>query len=142
MASLIKRQLGQILIDGGFLKKNVLDRACEEQLRTHELLGQVLVHMGVLKERDIIEPLLIQDRLSSIDDAVKIAAGERKLLGALLVGWVASFWISSVELCAGVGAIVGAVPYAYLYFLRQARFARCDATSAPLSRRSWPRRSI
>ena len=49
------------------------------------------------------------------------------LLGVLLAGWVASFWIASVELCAGVGALAGALPYAYLYFLREARFARCDA---------------
>jgi len=81
----IKRQIGQILMDGGFLKINDLDQACEEQKRTKELLGQVLVKMGVLKERDIKAPLLIQDHLSSIDDAVKIAAGERQLLGALLV---------------------------------------------------------
>jgi len=81
----IKRQIGQILIDGGFLKKNNLVLACEEQKHTHELLGQVLVRMGVLKEQYIKAPLLIQDRLSSIDDAVRTAAGERRLLGALLV---------------------------------------------------------
>jgi len=72
-------------MDGGFLKKNILDRACEEQQHTHELLGQVLVRMGVLKEHQIKTPLLIQDHLSTIDDAVKIAAGERQLLGVLLV---------------------------------------------------------
>ncbi len=72
-------------MDAGFIKKNILDRAFDEQKRTHELLGQVLVRMGVLKEHQIKTPLLIQDRLSSIDDAVKIAAGERQLLGVLLV---------------------------------------------------------
>ena len=85
MASQVKRQIGQILIDGGFLKKKNLDRACEEQCRTHELLGQVLVRMGVLKAPDIKAPLWLQDHLSSIDEAVKIAAGERQLLGVLLV---------------------------------------------------------
>ncbi|GEM_PF-1721907 len=81
----IRRKLGQILVDAGLLKKHTLDRACEEQQRTHELLGQVLVRMGVLKAHHVKAPLLIQDHLSSIDDAVKVAAGERQLLGVLLV---------------------------------------------------------
>ena len=81
----IKRPIGQILLDGGFLSTKDLDRAFEEQKYTKELLGQVLVKMGVLKSRDIGVPLLVQEHLSTIDDAVKIAAGERQLLGALLV---------------------------------------------------------
>ena len=85
MGILIKRHIGRILLDGGFLSNNDIDHALEEQKLTRELLGQVLVRMGVLKARDINAPLLIQNHLSSIDDAVKIAAGERQLLGALLV---------------------------------------------------------
>lgn len=42
-------------------------------------------------------------------------------------GWVASFWIPAVGICAAVGAAVGLAPYVYLYVLRQARFMRCDA---------------
>src|SRR5512138_2857116 len=80
-----RRKIGQILIDGGFLKRNNVKQACEEQKRSKELLGQVLVRMGVLKQSDIKEPLLIQDHLSTISDAVKIAAGERLLLGTMLV---------------------------------------------------------
>ena len=85
MGNQIRRHIGQILLDGGFLSTNDLDRAFGEQKHTRELLGQVLVRMGVLKSRDINAPLLIQEHLSTIDDAVKIAAGERQLLGALLV---------------------------------------------------------
>ncbi|HZV81616.1 MAG TPA: Ig-like domain-containing protein, partial [Geobacteraceae bacterium] len=81
----IKRCIGQILIDGGFIKKIDLARAVEEQKHTSELLGQVLIRMKALKARDISAPLLIQDCLSSIDDAVKIEAGEQLLLGALQV---------------------------------------------------------
>lgn len=85
MAFQIKRQIGQILLDGGFLSDSDLSRAFDEQKHTRELLGQVLVKMGVLKARDISVPLVIQGHLSSVEDAVKIAAGERQLLGALLV---------------------------------------------------------
>jgi tight adherence protein B len=49
------------------------------------------------------------------------------LLG-VAVGWlVVSFWTSSFALCAGTGVAVGLAPYGYLYWLREARFRRCEA---------------
>jgi len=81
----VRRHIGQILLDGGFLSRKDLDRAFVKQKHTRELLGQVLVRMGVLKARDINAPLLVQEHLSILGDAVRIAAGERQLLGALLV---------------------------------------------------------
>jgi tight adherence protein B len=49
------------------------------------------------------------------------------LLG-VAVGWlVVSFWTSSFALCAGAGVAVGLAPYGYLYWLREARFRRCEA---------------
>lgn len=85
MVQMIKRHIGQILLDGRFLSNDDLDLALEEQKRTKELLGQVLVRMGLLSERDVRVPLRVQEHLCNIDDAVKIAAGERQLLGTLLV---------------------------------------------------------
>ncbi len=85
MENQIRRPIGQILLDGKFLSSRDLDQAIEEQKHTRELLGQVLVRMGVLKAQDIHAPLRVQEHLSSIDDAVKIAAGKRQMLGSLLV---------------------------------------------------------
>lgn len=85
MRQLIKRHIGQILLDGRFLSKSELDHALEAQKHTKVLLGQVLVRMGVLRERDFKVPLIVQEHLCYIDDAVKAAAGERQLLGLLLV---------------------------------------------------------
>ena len=85
MDNQIKRPIGQILLDGGFLSKNKLDLAFEEQKRTKEPLGHVLVRMGILKTCDLDVLLLVQEHLSNIDDAVKIAAGEHQQLGTLLV---------------------------------------------------------
>ncbi|WP_160295285.1 Ig-like domain-containing protein [Geobacter sp. OR-1] len=82
---MIKRHIGQILLDGRFLSRSDLERALDEQKQTKELLGQVLVRMGVLKARDVNAPLMVQEHLSHLEDAVRIAAGERQLLGALLV---------------------------------------------------------
>ncbi|MDD2852241.1 MAG: Ig-like domain-containing protein, partial [Desulfuromonadaceae bacterium] len=85
MANSVRHRIGQIFLDGGFISKKELDLAFEEQKLVKELLGQVLVRMGVLKEQDIDAPLKVQEHLSTVGDAVKIAAGERQLLGALLV---------------------------------------------------------
>lgn len=85
MRSLFRRALGQILVDGKFLSKRTLDRALEQQKQTHDLLGAVLVRMGVLCPSDVNVPLMIQGHLTSMEDAVKLAAGQRQLLGTLLV---------------------------------------------------------
>lgn len=79
------RHIGRILLDGKFVSQKKLDSALEEQKRTKELLGQVLVRMGVIKAQDMNMPLVVQKHLGTLSDAVKIAAGERQLLGELLV---------------------------------------------------------
>jgi len=80
-----RRPIGQILIDGGFIEREVLELALEVQKHSNELLGQVLVNMGVLDRADLEAALSIQDHLSTIDDAVRSAAGIRKMLGSLLL---------------------------------------------------------
>lgn len=85
MQNFFRRALGQILVDGKFVSRRTLNLALEEQKQTHELLGAVLVRMGVLRPSDVSAPLLIQERLTKIEDAAKLAAGQRQLLGALLV---------------------------------------------------------
>jgi predicted CXXCH cytochrome family protein len=85
MGKLMKRNIGNILLDGGFILHHDLHCALEEQKHSKELLGQVLIKQGVIKEEDFRVPLLIQEHLGSFDSAVKLAAGERQLLGTLLV---------------------------------------------------------
>lgn len=80
-----KRPIGQILLDGGFLSPRDLELALEEQRQTNELLGQVLVRMGVLDPTDLKAALSVQQYLNEPEDAVKVAAGARKMLGELLV---------------------------------------------------------
>ncbi len=80
-----RRPLGQILIDGGFIESDHLELALEVQKHSNELLGQVLVNMGVLDKTDLDAALSIQDHLSSLEDAVRSAAGIRKMLGSLLL---------------------------------------------------------
>jgi hypothetical protein len=62
-----------------------LNRALAEQTHTGELLGQVLVRAGILDGIDIIAVLSIQEHIERPEDAVKLAAGIRQMLGSLLI---------------------------------------------------------
>jgi len=79
------RCIGRILVDGGFVSPGDLEKALEEQRSTNELLGQVLVRMGVLDPVDLEAALSVQERLVSLEEAVKAAAGVRMMLGGLLL---------------------------------------------------------
>jgi len=85
MSKRTMRPIGRILLDGGFLSHPDLGFALEEQKRTNELLGQVLVRMGVLDSMDIKAVLSVQEHLDCAEDVVKTAAGVRRMLGELLV---------------------------------------------------------
>jgi hypothetical protein len=81
----LKRPLGQILLDGEFITEEDLDRALLEQRHTNELLGEILVRMGMLDPQDLRAVLSISGDLSSSEQAVRLAAGVRRLLGELLL---------------------------------------------------------
>ncbi|MGD0584652.1 MAG: cytochrome c3 family protein [Oryzomonas sp.] len=85
MAHSSRRNIGDILLDGGFVQRHDLDAALGDQKLSKELLGQVLIKRGALKADDIKVPLLIQEHLGSVENAVKLAAGDRQVLGDLLV---------------------------------------------------------
>ena len=79
------RLLGRILLDAGLLSDETLELALAEQQHTNELLGQILVRMGVVKEAEIKAVLAVQGHIGSLQEAVRSAAGERQMLGSLLV---------------------------------------------------------
>ena len=77
--------IGKILLDTGYLDQHHLDNALAEQKLSEELLCQVLIRKGVLKDIDIKVPLMLQQHLGSVESALQLAAGERQTLGDLLV---------------------------------------------------------
>lgn len=81
----LRRPIGQILLDGEFITPEDLQNALYEQRHTNELLGDILVRMGVLDPHDLRAVLSISGDLSSPDQAVQLAAGVRRLLGELLL---------------------------------------------------------
>lgn len=80
-----KRPLGRILLDGGFISKPDLDKAVGIQKATGEPLGEILVRIGAIDPVELKVALSAQPRLSSLDDALKAASGERQMLGELLL---------------------------------------------------------
>jgi len=80
-----RRLLGQVLVDGGFVSPEDLARALEEQNRTNEMLGEVLVRMKAADPAEIAAVVSIQSDLASLEDAIKSAAGVRQYLGELLL---------------------------------------------------------
>lgn len=80
-----RRRIGQILLDGGFINNTSLERALKEQCKTNELLGQVLVSMGVLDQVEIDAALSVQEHISNMDESIRSAAGTRHIFGTLLI---------------------------------------------------------
>src|SRR5271157_456751 len=55
MPSLVKKRLGEILVDARKLKEEDLHKALGEQRKYGEKLGNVLIRMGLLSEKEIME---------------------------------------------------------------------------------------
>lgn len=85
MGESANRHISRVFSDSRALSQRGPGTAREEQARTRELLGQVLVDMGILAAEDANFPLAAPRQRGAIPDPVKIAAGERQLLGTLLV---------------------------------------------------------
>jgi len=67
MAVTRERQLGDILVDNGVLTPIELDEALQRQRVTGEMIGRVLVSMGLCEEQDIVEALGQQAGMERID---------------------------------------------------------------------------
>jgi hypothetical protein len=81
----VKRPLGRILLDGGFVEPKALNAALDEQIKTERLLGDVLVDMGIISCAELDAVLWVQRDFSNVQDAIRAAAGIRRMLGELLI---------------------------------------------------------
>ena len=57
---LVKKQLGELLIERGIITRSQLDKALEVQKEKGGLLGQILVVLGFTKEEEIAQALTVQ----------------------------------------------------------------------------------
>jgi type IV pilus assembly protein PilB len=61
------KQLGQILIEQGFITPEQLEAALEEHRRTPKSLGRTLIDLGMIKEGDLVRALAEQVGLEFVD---------------------------------------------------------------------------
>ena len=61
------KQLGQILIELGYITPEQLDVALEEHRKTPKSLGRVLIDLGMIKEADLVRALAEQVGLEFVD---------------------------------------------------------------------------
>jgi type IV pilus assembly protein PilB len=61
------KQLGQILIELGYITAEQLDTALEEHRKTPKSLGRVLIDLGMIKEADLVRALAEQVGLEFVD---------------------------------------------------------------------------
>src|SRR4029453_11866053 len=61
------KQLGQILIELGYITAEQLEVALEEHRKTPKSLGRVLIDLGMIKESDLVRALAEQVGLEFVD---------------------------------------------------------------------------
>src|ERR1700693_6486330 len=80
------KQLGQILIELGYITPEQLEQALEEHKQTPKSLGRVLIDMGMIKEGDLVRALAEQVGLEFVDlNEYSIDATATMLLPGALV---------------------------------------------------------
>ncbi len=67
IAKLVRRKLGEILVDEGVLKEDQVQEALRRQRVTGELFGESLVQLGYLTETDIARTIVKQFGLPYMD---------------------------------------------------------------------------
>ncbi|GMV99088.1 MAG: general secretion pathway protein GspE [Candidatus Hydrogenedentota bacterium] len=75
MAVVRDRQLGDMLVDMGVISPLELDEALQRQRLTGEMLGRVLVKMGLCDEQDVVDALGMQQGMERID-VTKLKVGD------------------------------------------------------------------
>lgn len=67
MAVTKERRVGDILVEAGVISPLEMDEALQRQRLTGEMLGRVLVGMGLCEEQDIVEALGVQAGMERVD---------------------------------------------------------------------------
>lgn len=67
MLAVSEKRLGEILVESGVISPLEMEEALQRQRITGEMLGRVLVKMGLCEEQDIVEALGVQSGMERVD---------------------------------------------------------------------------
>jgi len=85
LCKLSKWPIGRILVDGEFITPKELETALNEQKRTNELLGEILVRLSLISPADLRVALSIQRDIATCEGAYRAVFGIRQMLGEILL---------------------------------------------------------
>ena len=63
----LNKDIGELLIDGGFITKRQLQKSKEKMAQSNESLQKILVQMGFVSEKDITEVIGQQMGVDFVD---------------------------------------------------------------------------
>lgn len=78
-------QLGDFLLDAGFVEKNDLEIAFKKQEKEGDTLGHILADMHAIEQDELDAALSVKDNLTSTSKLIEVAAGSRGYIGELLM---------------------------------------------------------
>ena len=74
---LVKKQLGELLIERGIISRAQLDKALRVQKEKGGLIGQILVVLGFTKEEEIAQALTVQYATYLLGSNVRVQGDDR-----------------------------------------------------------------
>lgn len=77
--------IGELLISGGFVSSEDIQRIINQQKEKNKKIGELLVEEGLLDPFELDIALKIQDKLRNPKSALKLSAGIKKRLGEILI---------------------------------------------------------
>lgn len=77
--------MGQLLVAGGFVSQQDVEKVLQKQRDTNKKIGELLVEEGLLDPLELSVALEIQDKLSNPIEGLRLASGIRKKLGEILL---------------------------------------------------------
>ncbi|HQE84423.1 MAG TPA: type II secretion system protein GspE, partial [Candidatus Hydrogenedentes bacterium] len=108
MAVTHERPIGDILVDHGVITPLELDEALQRQRLTGEMLGRVLVQMGLCDEQAVVEALGVQSGMERVDITKIQVSGE--VLGKVSADIARFYSIVPVRFDDGVLTVAMADP--------------------------------
>ena len=113
ISKLIRKKLGQVLVEEGLIKNEQVQDALQRQRSSGEFLGEALINLGYVSEMDIARAIVKQFGLPYIDASkYRIALDSTKLISPDLMRqhrFIVLDQIGKTILLAVAGVLVGEV---------------------------------
>lgn len=122
-----KTRLGDLLVQRKVITQQQLDQALNEQKQRAEYLGEILIRLGFVEERDIVAALVVQCNLPYI--AIANYSIDKKVLHSISSQTARKYHAIPLDKVGNVLSVVMADPMNDEIKNELAKEARCDVTA-------------